>query len=87
MVKDKLDDFILALACSDDQKGNIAVAVGQKTLKKGAHAGKIVKAIAALADGNGGGKPDRAMAGVKNINKLADAISQSESIILKHLNN
>ena len=41
----------------------------------GANAGKVVKAVAQAAGGNGGGKPDLAMAGAKNPEKIADALA------------
>ena len=44
-------------------------------------AGKIVKAVAQLAGGNGGGKPDIAMAGAKDLSKIDSALSQVAEIV------
>ena len=66
----------------DGDKGTIAVACGKEALEKGAHAGKIVKQVAELVDGKGGGKPERAMAGVGNLSKIDDALLKVEDIVL-----
>ena len=47
----------------------------KEAVEKGAHAGKIVKRITEIAGGGGGGKPDSAMAGVKDPFKLDEAIA------------
>lgn len=65
-----------------DGKGTIAVACGEEARARGCHAGKIVKEIAALVDGKGGGKPERAMAGVGNVEKIDTAILKIEEIVL-----
>ena len=50
-------------------------------MEKGAHAGKIVKQVAQIAGGNGGGKPDSAMAGAKDLNMLDEALAAVEKIV------
>ncbi len=61
--------------------GNICVACGAEAVKAGAHAGNIARAVAQLAGGSGGGKPDAAMAGAKQPEKLPDAVAAAEEII------
>ncbi|MVB11591.1 Alanine--tRNA ligase [Caprobacter fermentans] len=80
-VKEHAPDLVAVLAGVQDGKANIAVACAQEALKKGAHAGKIVKEVAALAGGGGGGRPDSAMAGTKHPEKLDEAISAAEKIV------
>lgn len=84
-IKEKLDDFIAVFACINDNKSNFMVCIGEKAIQKGLNAGKIVKSIAQLTGGNGGGKPDLAMAGIKDLSKIDYALSQTENIIKENL--
>ena len=58
---------------------------GKGAVAKGAHAGNIVREIAKLAGGSGGGKPDSAMAGGKDITKVAEAVEKSTEIAASFL--
>ncbi len=80
-VRDKAPDMVAVFAGVNGAKANIAVAVGKDALKKGVHAGKIAKAVAQLAGGNGGGKPDFAMAGAKDLTKLDFALHSVSGIV------
>ena len=64
-----------------DGKASIAVAAGKEAVKNGLHAGKIAKAVAQIAGGNGGGKPDFAMAGARDMTKLDEALAAVEEIV------
>ena len=65
-VKEHKSDIVaVSLQVLDNGKATIAAVVGKEAMEKGAHAGKIVKQVAQIAGGNGGGKPDSAMAGAK----------------------
>ncbi len=75
-------DCVAVMFAIDGQKANISVACGKEAQKKGAHAGQIVKAVSALVDGKGGGKPERAMAGVGNIDKIDSAMSKIEELVV-----
>ncbi|MDD5923605.1 MAG: alanine--tRNA ligase [Clostridia bacterium] len=77
----KNSDCVIALASANDGKATIAVACGENARANGANAGKLVKAIAQLAGGNGGGKPDMAMAGAKDIEKLDDALAAVKGML------
>ena len=66
---------VTVLACSNDGKVTFAASCGKEARDMGANAGKVVKAVAQAAGGNGGGKPDLAMAGAKNPEKIADALA------------
>lgn len=70
---------------SESNKANIAVACGKNAQAKGAHSGKIVKQVAELVGGKGGGKPERAMAGVGDSSKIDSALAKAEEIILSFI--
>ncbi len=69
-------DCIAVMFGIDSGKANISVACGKDARAQGAHAGKIVKAVAELVGGKGGGKPERAMAGVGDISKISEAMDK-----------
>lgn len=73
---------VAVLFGTNDGKGTIAVACGEEARAKGCHSGKIVKEVAALVDGKGGGKPERAMAGIGNLEKIDAALLKVEDIVL-----
>jgi alanyl-tRNA synthetase len=65
-MKDKLDDGVIVIASVQDGKVNLMATVTEEAQKKGAHAGNLIKAIASLVGGGGGGRPNMAQAGGKN---------------------
>lgn len=75
------EDAVAVLATVNGEKAAIAAAVGKQAQKKGAHAGNLVREVAKLAGGNGGGRPDSAMAGAKDPGKLESALGQAEAIL------
>ncbi len=81
MLKDKTDGGIAVLASVSDGKVNLMVACGQAALDKGAHAGNIIKAIAACVGGGGGGRPNMAQAGGKNPAGIPDAFAKAKEVI------
>lgn len=80
-VRDKCSDSVAVFASVNGEKATIFVAVGKEALAKGANAGKIVKAVAQITGGNGGGKPDTAMAGAKDLSKLDEALGKTAEIV------
>jgi alanyl-tRNA synthetase len=79
-LKQKLGSGIVILGTSQDAKAALVVMV-TKDICKRIPAGQIIKRIAALVGGGGGGKPELAEAGGKDPSKLADAIDQSYSVV------
>jgi alanyl-tRNA synthetase len=59
----------------------LVTKVGKEAQAKGAHAGNLIKEIAARAGGNGGGRPDMAQAGLKETGKLQEALNAVGEII------
>ncbi len=80
-IKAENDDAVAVLAAVNGEKLTFCAGVGKAALAKGAHAGNIVKAVAQIAGGNGGGKPDSAMAGGKEIAKADEALVAVNSIV------
>ena len=74
-LKEKGDNVVGVIAGINGEKANIIAVCGKTAIEKGVKAGNLVKEIAKIAGGGGGGKPDRAMAGAKDISKLDDAIN------------
>ena len=79
------DDLVIVLAAQNGDKITFCAACGKTAISKGAHAGNLVREIAKIAGGNGGGKPDSAMAGGKDAAKIDDAISSASEIIKTQL--
>lgn len=68
-----------------DGKTSMVVCCGSEAIKRGLKAGALIKEIAAIAGGSGGGKPEFAMAGVKDPNKVDEALAAVPAIIEKTL--
>ena len=79
--KSKFADGIIVLAAVSDGRLNFVAAAGSDAVKAGAHVGNILKEISALCGGKGGGRPDSAMSGGKDIDKVGDALAFAENII------
>ncbi len=80
-LKEKESDLVLLLAGVKDEKAVLVCMATKNAIAKGAHAGNVVREVAKLAGGGGGGKPDNAQAGAKDLNKLDDALAKAETII------
>ena len=80
-VRDKNANSVAALVGSSDGKLTLAVSCGKGAQDAGLKAGVLVKQIAAIAGGNGGGKPDFAMAGIKDETKIDEALNAVAGIV------
>jgi alanyl-tRNA synthetase len=79
-LRDKIGSGVIVLASASE--GKVALCVGvTKDLTKTIKAGDIVKQLAPIVGGGGGGKPDLAMAGGKDATKVPDVISQAPAIV------
>lgn len=85
-LKLKLPSSVIILGAVQDDKVNLVAAVSPDMVKKGYHAGKIVKEAAAHCGGGGGGRPDMAQAGGKDAAKLDEALKLAEELVLNHTN-
>ena len=81
--RDSAPNTVAVIAGSNAEKGtaSFACACGKDAITSGAHAGNIVREVAKVAGGSGGGKPDMAMAGGKDISKIDDALMSAKEIL------
>ncbi len=79
--KSENESSVIVIASANDGKVTFAAGCGKLALAAKANAGKIVKAVAQAAGGNGGGKTDMAMAGAKDESKIESALATVKSIV------
>ena len=84
--RDRAACSVTAIVAENEGKYSLAVAVGKEAQAKGLAAGRLAKEIASVAGGNGGGKPDFAMAGIRDASKIDDALNAVPGIVEKALN-
>lgn len=82
-VRDKLDNAVIVFATENEGKINLLTAVSKNVITNTIQAGKIVKEVAKIVGGGGGGRPDMAMAGGKDATKIDEALGQVEDIVKK----
>ena len=80
-LKDKLGDGVVVLVSEQDGKVNLMATATDAVQKKGAHAGNLIKAIAGLVGGGGGGRPGMAQAGGKNPAGMDDALKKAVEVV------
>ncbi len=79
--KAKLDCGVIVLASSDNGKVSIVSMATKDAVSRGAHAGNIVREVAKVCGGGGGGKPESAQAGAKDASKIEEALALVENIV------
>ena len=84
-IRDKVGNAVVVLGGVSGEKLNFVATVSKDTIQKGLKAGNIVKEVATITGGGGGGRPDMATAGGKNINKLDEALDSVYDIVEKML--
>ncbi len=85
MLKKKAKSAAIVLGFDDGEKVTLLAGVTDDLIKKGLKAGDIVKIIAPIVDGGGGGKPQMAQAGGKKPEKINDALAKAAEIIREKL--
>ncbi len=80
-LKNKADNVVGVIAGVNGEKASIVAVCGKGAIAGGVKAGDVVREVAKLAGGGGGGRPDSAMAGAKDISKLDDALNSACDII------
>lgn len=80
-LKAKLSEGVIVLISDADGKVNMVAMATDEAMKKGAHAGNLIKGIAGLVGGGGGGRPNMAQAGGKNPAGISSAISEASKVL------
>lgn len=75
------DNAVAIIASANGEKATIVAVCGKNAIAAGVKAGDVVREVAKLAGGGGGGRPDSAMAGAKDISKLDEAIASTVEIV------
>ena len=84
-MKEKLGEGVVVLASGADGKVNLMVTATEGVMKKGAHAGNLVKAIASCVGGGGGGRPNMAQAGGKNAAGIPEALEKAKEVLAEQI--
>ncbi|WP_394266331.1 alanine--tRNA ligase [Anaerotignum sp.] len=84
-LKQKLGSGVVVLASGKDGKVNLMAMATDDVVKKGVHAGNIIKGAAAVCGGGGGGRPNMAQAGGKDPSKIAEALEKAKAIVAEQL--
>ncbi|NLC38628.1 MAG: hypothetical protein GX779_05070, partial [Clostridia bacterium] len=84
-LKSKMGSGVILLAAVMEEKVNFVATITKDLLAKGLHAGNLVKEVAKITSGGGGGRPDMAQAGGKNPAKLEEALAQVYGLVKKQL--
>lgn len=80
-IKSKLDCGVVVIAGNCDGKIMFLAMATSEAVKKGVHAGNIIREITKVAGGSGGGKPDMAQGGGKDASKIDDALAVVDNIV------
>lgn len=88
VIKTKKPESVIVVGCVDKEKAYLLSYVSDKIVKeRGLNAGRIIKEVAKICDGGGGGRPQLAQAGGNSPEKLPEAIQAVPNIVSKFLNN
>ena len=73
--------MVAVFAVTSGDKLTFMTVCGKDAVKAGAHAGKIASAVAAVTGGKGGGRPDSAMAGGRDLSKIDEALALAATLL------
>lgn len=85
LLRDRLEPSVIVLGAVMDGKVSLVASVSPELVRRGLHAGAIVKEAAAVAGGGGGGRPEMAQAGGRDPEKLKDALRKAREVVLRQL--
>ena len=81
MLRDKAENIVAVLAAVNGEKITFLAVCGKQAVKRGIKAGDIIKQVSAIAGGSGGGKPDSAMGGGKDVLMLDNALAMVDNVV------
>ena len=81
LLRDKIQSGVVFLAASNNGKANLVAAVTKDLMSRGLHAGKLIKEVAPIVGGGGGGRPDMAQAGGKDTSRILEAIEKVYTVV------
>jgi alanyl-tRNA synthetase len=81
MLKNKMGSGVVVLASAYGDKVSFIVTATKDVLTKGVHSGNIIREVSKIAGGGGGGRPDMAQAGGKDVSKINDALKSATKIV------
>ncbi|MBL8797156.1 MAG: alanine--tRNA ligase [Planctomycetia bacterium] len=84
-LRQKVSNVVVVFGWNDEGKVGLLAGATKEMVGKGAHAGNLIKQIAPLIGGKGGGKPDMAQAGGKDAAKLGEALEQAKKLAAEQL--
>jgi alanyl-tRNA synthetase len=84
-LRDKSADLVAVLTTVNGEKITILAVCGKDAISRGIKAGELVKQVCSVCGGSGGGKPDSAMGGGKDVLKLDDALAQVDNFVASKL--
>ncbi len=85
-LRDKLGNSVIVLGAEINNRPLLVAATTSDAIKRGAHAGKLIRPIAKAVGGGGGGRPNFAQAGGRDVSKLAEALALVPDLVRKQLN-
>jgi alanyl-tRNA synthetase len=86
LLRDKDSSVVAVLAAVNGDKLTFLAVCGKEAVAKGLKAGDLVKLVCTACGGSGGGKPDSAMGGGKDINKMDDALALVDDFVASKVN-
>ena len=84
-LKEKIGEGVVVIASSANDKVSLMATATDEAMKKGAHAGNLIKAIASCVGGGGGGRPNMAQAGGKNPAGIPDALAKVKEVLAEQI--
>lgn len=85
--KQKLGEAFIVFASQVGEKVNLIAMATDGAMKKGAHAGNLIKEVASIVGGGGGGRPNMAQAGGKNPAKIPEALAHAKTVMEQQIKN